>query len=96
VNKLPPPRRAHLANYLRELVQDVAAQGKVAKIVGNPVEVAAVAIMSGSIAVAQTMWEDVSALAGHAKANARTVAGPVLGQLASRGAEALFSKFFGK
>jgi 3-methyladenine DNA glycosylase/8-oxoguanine DNA glycosylase len=91
-----PARIVHLSNYLRELMQDVVAQGKVAKIVGNPVEVAAVAIMSGSIAVAQTLWEDISTLAGNAKTSAKTIAAPMIGQLASRGAEALFSKFFGK
>lgn len=90
-----PLRVAHLASYLRELINDVAAQGKVAKIEGNPVEVAAVALMSGSIAVAETLWKDVAFLAGDAKARARGAVLPVVEQLASRGAGLLLNKIFG-
>lgn len=88
----PPVRVAHLASYLRELINDVAAQGKVAKIEGNPVEVAAVALMSGSIAVAETLWKDVALLAGDAKDRARVAARPMLEGLLARGAGALLDK----
>jgi len=88
-------RRAQLAGYLRELISDVAAQGKIAKITGNPVEVAAVALMSGSIAVAQTMWEDIAFLTGNAKAHAKTFARPMLENVAARGVGLLFDKLLG-
>ena len=73
-----PLRVAHLASYLRELVNDVAAQGKIAKIDGNPVQVAAVALMSGSIAVVEMLWNDVKLLAGDAKERAPGVARPIV------------------
>lgn len=88
-----PLRVAHLSSYLSELIRDVAAQGKVAKIVGNPVEVAAVALMSGSVAVVEAMWKDITSLAGNAKTQARVVARPALEQLAARGIGALIDKF---
>ena len=91
---LPPVRVAHLATYLRELINDVAAQGKVAKIEGNPVEVAAVAIMSGSIAVVETLWKDVSFLAGNAKGHAKDLARPMAAQLATNAASFLLDKVF--
>lgn len=90
-----PIRVAHLATYLRELINDVAAQGKIAKIEGNPVEVAAVALMSGSIAVVETMWRDVKFLAGSAKTHAKVAARPVVEQIASHSAGLLLNKLFG-
>ena len=89
----PPLRVAHLATYLRELINDVAAQGKIAKIDGNPVQVAAVALMSGSIAVVEMMWNDVKLLAGDAKERAPAVARPMLEGLITRSASALLDKF---
>ena len=94
MKELPPVRVAHLATYLRELINDVAAQGKVAKITGDPIQVAAVAILSGTIAVAETMWKDITFLAGDAKVHARTLARPAVEQLASRGAGFLLNKLF--
>lgn len=98
MNKLPTPqplRRAHLANYLRDLVNDVAAQGKIAKIKGNPVEVAAVALLSGSVAVVQTMWEDIASLTGDASTHAKSLARPVLESVISHGAHAIVDKLLG-
>lgn len=93
---LPPPLRlVHLSSYLRELIADAAKQGKIAKIVGNPVEVAAVALMSGTIAVAEMMWTDVRLLAGDAGKRIQIGARPVLEGLAARGAGALIDKIFG-
>lgn len=88
----PPLRVAHLASYLRELINDVAAQGKVAKIEGDPIQVAAVALMSGSIAVAGTLMDDVKLLAGDAKNRARVAARPMLEGLLVRGAGALLDR----
>lgn len=89
-----PLRVAHLSSYLRELISDVAAQGKVVKIDGNAVQVAAVALMSGSIAVVETFWKDVMFLAGDAKVRVKDVARPAVEQLASRGAGFLLDKLF--
>jgi len=89
-----PLRVAHLSSYLRELINDVAAQGKVVKIDGNPAQVAAVALMSGSIAIVETFWKDVMFLAGDAKARAKDVARPMAEQLASRGVGALLDRLF--
>jgi len=87
-----PLRGAHLASYLRELINDAVAQGKVVKIDGNPVQQAAVALMSGSIAVAEMMWSDIKLLAGDAKSRAPAVARPMLEGLLVRGAGALLDK----
>lgn len=102
MNQLPPAdippqplRRAHLSNYLRDLINDVQAQGKIAKVVGNPVEVAAVALMSGSIAVIQTMWEDIAALTSNAKTNARQNARPALESAAALGVRLMIDKLLG-
>ncbi len=89
-----PLRVVHLSNYLRELVADVAVQGKIAKIEGNPAQVAAVAIMSGSIAIAEAMYGDVAFLAGVAKASAPAVVRPFAEQLAGRGVGFLVDKLF--
>jgi hypothetical protein len=92
-------RLAYLGSYLRELINDVQAQGKVAKIDGNPVEVAAVALLSGSIAVAKEFLADVETLAGHARDHAKVVGPPlaarVAGDLATRGVGLLLGKVFG-
>jgi hypothetical protein len=90
----PPLRVMKLAGYLNDLITDVAAQGKVAKIQGNPVEVAAVAVMSGSIAVLEAMWNDIAFLSGVGKERAKEAARPVLAQLASQGAGLLLEKLF--
>ncbi len=89
-----PVRVAHLSNYLRELINDVAAQGKVAKIEGDPIQVAAVALLSGSIGVVETLYRDVRFLAGHAKVQAQSVARPVAEQLAARVAGGLLDRLF--
>lgn len=87
-----PLRVAHLASYLRELINDVAAQGKVAKIEGNPVEQAAVALMSGSIAVVEMMWSDIKLLAGDAKERLPVVARPIVEGLISGVASKLLDR----
>lgn len=92
---IKPTRLAHLANYLRELMRDVAAQGKVAKIEGNPVQVAAVVLLSGGIAMAETMAADLKVLAGGAATNAKMLARPMIEQAATRGVGMLFDKLFG-
>lgn len=95
----PSLRVAHLASYLRELIRDVSEQGKVAKIEGNPVQVAAVAILSGSIAVIESMAQDIRTLAGGAKAQAQ-LARPQLERIAGeamiRGAGVLLGKITGR
>lgn len=92
----PPVRVAHLSGYLSELIRDIRAQGKIAKIEGNPVEVAAVAIMSGSGAVIEALWSDIVLLAGNAKTHAKVVARPALEQLIARGASSLADKLVSK
>jgi hypothetical protein len=91
-----PARVAKLSSYLRDLIDDVAKQGKVAKIVGNPVEVAAVAILSGSIAVVEAFWADVRLLAGNAKVQGQALARPMVEGAAARGVGMLFDKLFGQ
>jgi hypothetical protein len=95
-----PVRVAHLSSYLRDLIQDVRASGKIAKIEGNPVQVAAVALLSGSIAVVKTMLSDIEVLAGNAKDQARVVGPPILaqvaGDVAARGTNWLLDKLSGK
>ncbi len=87
-------RTVHLSNYLRELVADVAAQGKIAKIEGNPVQVAAVALLSGSIAVAEAMAGDIKLLAGNAKITAQAMARPMLETAAKHGVGLIIGKLF--
>jgi 3-methyladenine DNA glycosylase/8-oxoguanine DNA glycosylase len=91
----PMVRRIQLARYLKVLIRDIAAQGKITKINGNPVEVAAVAIMSGSLAVVQAMWEDIAALTGNAGTDAINHARPMLENIAARGVGLLFDKLLG-
>lgn len=90
-------RIGYLANYLRELGADVVAEGKVAKIKGNPVQEVAVALISGSLAIVESMASDIRILAGIAKDQAQS-AQPMLERLASdalvRGGKALWNKLF--
>jgi len=90
-----PVRLAHLASYLRELVRDVSAEGKIAKIQGNPVQVAAVALLSGGIAVAEAFAHDLKVLSGGMKANAKMLARPALETAAAKGVGMLMDKIFG-
>lgn len=91
-----PARITHLSNYLRDLMRDVVAQGKVAKIEGNPVQVAAVAILSGGVAVAETLWEDLSILGGGAKATAKVMARPIAEQITAKVVGGLVDRLLGK
>lgn len=91
----PSARLVYLSNYLRELLRDVAAQGKVAKIEGNPVQQAAVALLSGGIAMGEALVADLKVLAGGAAANVKTLARPMLQQAATQVVGGLFDRIFG-
>ncbi len=96
ISEQAPVRIVHLSNYLSALIADVQAQGKIAKIDGNVVQVASVALLSGSMAVVETLWADLSVLAGNAKIQAKTVARPMAEMVVSRGVGMLFEKLLGK
>ncbi len=94
MSKLPPARVAKLSGYLGDLISDVAAQGKIAKIQGDPVQVAAVALLSGGIAIVEAFVSDVSLLAGNAKAVGKMMVKPALASAVSHGVGRLIDKLF--
>ena len=91
-----PERIVDLSNYLRKLGADVVGQGKVAKIEGNPVLVAAVALLSGGIAMFGAMVEDLKVLSGNAKVAGRPILESLVVGATAQGVGRLFDKLLGK